>query len=29
MKVSKSTHIEFFNSEPLNDKYEEEYDLET
>jgi len=29
MKVSKSTHIEFFSSEPLCDKYEKEYDLET
>jgi hypothetical protein len=29
MKVSKSAHIEFFSSEPLCDKYEEEYDLET
>jgi len=29
MKVSKSSHIEFFISEPLCDKYEEEYDLET
>jgi hypothetical protein len=29
MKVSKSAHIEFFSSEPLCDKYEKEYDLET
>jgi hypothetical protein len=29
MKVSKSAHIEFFSNEPLSDKYEEEYDLET
>ena len=29
MKVSKSSHIEFFSSEPLCDKYEKEYDLET
>jgi hypothetical protein len=29
MKVSKYVHIEFFSSEPLCDKYEEEYDLKT